>query len=479
MNEQLRGDLIQFDYLLEKAKEQGLDFLNNIGERPTSTRRPIGKKEKLPETGLGTIEALKRFNEKLEPIIVASSGPRYWGFVIGGSTPASIVGDWLTTIYDQNTFSTKGQGDISALIELETIQLLLKLFNLPGNFLGGFVTGATMSNFTCLAVARQWLGKIFGKDFAKQGISGNIKILSATPHSSAIKSISLLGIGSNNIIKVKTIEGNREAMDIDDLENKIAAINEKPFILISSAGTVNTADFDDFEAIAKLKEKYNFWWHIDAAFGGFAACSSTHKHLLKDWELSDSITIDCHKWLNVPYESAVFFVNEKHQVLQVEAFQNSNAPYLGNLMENFSYLNFLPESSRRLKALPAWFSLMAYGKQGYKDIVDNCIHLANIFGQFIEQNNAFELLAPVRLNIVCFTLRGDENQEKVPAFLTKLNNTGLVFMTSTIYNGRNGIRAAFVNWRTNENDIHIAIEQMNKILTEMTVSFSSSGTLMA
>jgi glutamate/tyrosine decarboxylase-like PLP-dependent enzyme len=199
--------------------------------------------------------------------------------------------------------------------------------------------------------------------------------LTATPHSSAIKCLSLLGIGSNNIIKVKTLDGNREAIDTADLENKMNQLGGEPLILISSGGTVNTVDFDDFPAINKLREKYNFWWHIDAAFGGFAVCSSTHKHLVKGWENADSITIDCHKWLNVPYESAVFFVKEKHNILQTETFQNSNAPYLGNPLENFSYLNLLPENSRRLKALPVWFSLNAYGKKGYQDIVENCIFL--------------------------------------------------------------------------------------------------------
>ena len=257
-----------------------------------------------------------------------------------------------------------------------------------------------MSNFTCLAAARQWYGKQLGKDFAKEGLRENLNILTATPHSSALKALSLLGIGSNNICKIKIIEGNREAIDIADLKEKLKALNGTPCILIASAGTVNTVDFDDFDAISKLKEQYNFWLHIDAAFGGFAICSTSHKHLLKGWENADSITVDCHKWLNVPYENAVFFVKEKHNLLQVESFQNSNAPYLGDPFENFSYLNFLPENSRRLKALPVWFSLIAYGKNGYKYIVENNIHLANQFGQFIEHSQHFKLLAPVRLNTV-------------------------------------------------------------------------------
>jgi glutamate/tyrosine decarboxylase-like PLP-dependent enzyme len=324
-----------------------------------------------------------------------------------------------------------------------------------------------MSNFTSLAVARQWFGKQLGYDFAKNGITATLNILTATPHSSSVKCLAMLGIGSQNFAKLKTIEGNREAIDISDLEQKIAELNGQPFILISSAATVNTADFDDFIAISKLKEKYNFWWHIDAAFGGFAACSPKYKHLVSGWENADSITIDCHKWLNVPYESAFYLIKEEHKNLQVETFQNSNAPYLGDPLENFSYLNFLPENSRRLKALPVWFSLLAYGKQGFQDIVENSVARALQFDTFITQNESFELLAPTRLNNVCFTLAGEHNQEKVNLFLTHLNDKDKVFMTPTVYQNRKGIRASFVNWRTTELDIKIAVESLKETIFEL------------
>lgn len=465
MNPILQQDLKDIENILEKVKQQGIDFLNFIDTVPTSTQNTITTSRNLNDSGLGALSALEEFNQRLAPLMVSQAGPRYWGFVTGGATPASIVGDWLTTVYDPNAQATKAQGGVSALIEVETINLLLQLFDLPESFLGGFVTGATMSNFTCLAVARQWFGKQLGHDFARNGISTPIHILTATPHSSSVKCLAMLGIGSQNFTKIKTVEGNREAIDIDDLEQNIKSLNGKPFILISSAGTVNTADFDDFVAITKLKGKYNFWWHIDAAFGGFAACSPKYKYLLNGWENADSITTDCHKWLNVPYESAFYLVKEQHKNIQVETFQNSNAPYLGDPLENFSYLNFLPENSRRLKALPVWFSLLAYGKQGFQDIVENSVEMALLFDAFIAQNENFELLAPTRLNNVCFTLAGDQNQEKVNLFLTRLNDTGKVFMTPTVYQNRKGIRASFVNWRTNENDIKIVMEEMSKIVS--------------
>lgn len=467
MNEQLKNDSANVRHLLDIVKEQGIEYLNSIEERSTSVVNHTLEKHTLPDSGYGTEETLRIFNQKFEPVMVASSGPRYWGFVTGGATPASVAGDWLTTIYDQNTQTMKGQGDISGVIEVEAIRLLQELLQLPESFLGGFVTGATMSNFTCLAVARQWLGKALGKDIAREGVSEKIKVLGATPHSSSIKSLSLLGLGSNNIIQIKIQEGNSEAICIENLEENILKLNGAPFILISSGGTVNTVDFDDFKAISRLKEKYNFWWHIDAAFGGFAACSTTHRHLVENWELADSITVDCHKWMNVPYESAVFLIKEQYKILQIETFQNSNAPYLGDPLDNFNYLNFLPENSRRLKALPAWFSLMAYGKKGYQEIVDDNISWAEKFGDLIENSNDFKLLAPVRLNTVCFTLKDDTRQNEVDLFLEKVNDTGKVFMTPTFYNNHKGIRAAFVNWMTGEKDVHTVFEIMNEVFTSL------------
>ncbi|WP_305952322.1 pyridoxal-dependent decarboxylase [Emticicia oligotrophica] len=464
MNKILENDLSQMDFILDKAKEQSIAYLNDLSNRSTSKGVKVDISNHLADDGIGTMKTLQYFNEKFEEIMVSASGPRYWGYVVGGSTPASIVGDWLTSIYDQCPFVIEGSGDTSAQIELETINMLLDLFNLPNDFIGGFVTGATVSNFTSLGVARQWIGKQYNKDFAKDGISESIKVFAATPHSSAVKSLSMLGMGSNNFTRIKVVEGNREAIDIDDLEQHIQQLNGQPFILIASGGTVNTVDFDDFKAIAELKKKYNFWWHIDAAFGAFAACSDEHKHLVEGWEFADSITIDCHKWLNVPYDSAVFFIKEKYKYLQVDTFQNSNAPYLGNPLDNFNYTNLLPENSRRLRALPVWFSLMAYGKTGYKDIVSNSIAMANHFGDFIENSKDFALLAPVRLNTVCFTLKNQEQDNATSVFLKKLNDTGKVFLTPTVYNGSKGIRASFVNFRTTIEDIEIVKELMVELV---------------
>ena len=397
--------------------------------------------------------------------MVASTGPRYWGFVTGGTTPAALAGDWLTTLYDQNTQSnSKRGGDVSAVVEFETIKILRGLLRLPDAFFGGFVSGATMSNFTCLAVARQWYGREMNVDIAEDGLFGlkDLRVLSAMPHSCVTKDLSMLGIGRKQLVKIKTLTGNRESMDVKDLETHLKQLNGHPCIVTTSGGTVNTVDFDDMVALSKLKKKYNFWWHIDAAFGAFAACSPKYSALLKGWEQADSIAVDLHKWLNVPYDSAVVFVNEKYMNLQRETFQNANAAYLGDPKTDFNFLNFLPENSRRMRALPAWMTLMAYGSDGYRDIVERNVESAKILGNLIEQSVDFQLLAPIRLNCVCFTLT-NKTPAEISAFLNTLTERAKVYMTPTVYLGQSAIRAAFVNWRTENKDVALAFDEMNAV----------------
>lgn len=461
MFELFKNELNSLESVLDQAKSAGLDFLENIGEKPTYIADQSVVAADLADAGIGAACTLEVFRKHYEKLMVASPGPRYWGFVTGGTTPAAIAGDWLTAVYDQNTQSTQGAGDVSAIVEKETIRLLCQLLHLPDDFNGGFVTGATMSNFTGLAVARQWAGERSGRDVSREGMSGDLVVMAATPHSSVIKSLAMMGIGSNKVVRIQTLEG-REAMDLADFERMLIEHQNGPVIVNCSAGTVNTVDFDDIQAIVALKQNYHFWLHIDAAFGGFAACLPSQRHLLEGWEQADSITIDCHKWMNVPYDSAVSLVRKEHSRLQISTFQNSNAPYLGDPLENFSYLNFLPENSRRFRVLPAWFSLTAYGRNGFEWIVQNSIARAEELGSYIESSEFFELAAPVRLNVVCFRLKS--GIERMAAFLDQLNRRGKVFMTPTSLSGKSAIRAAFVNYRTGKEDILIAIREMEEVV---------------
>lgn len=453
MHTHLENDQKHLSSLLEKTKQASDTYLSEIEQRPPATS--YIKKVRLPlsESGLGSEKTLDLFLERYGNHMPASNGPRFWGLVTGGTTPASLVGDWLTSVYDLN-LSHAGSSPAPD-IEMEAISMLRELFGLPASFSGTFVTGATMSNFAGLAIAREWIGKQYGKSISQEGLHAipPVKILSCEAHASSFKALGMLGLGKNSLKIIHRLPENREAVDVVELRKALQEMNGEPCIVIANAGTVNTVDFDDIQAIAELKSEFKFWLHVDAAFGGFAACSPKFKHLLNGIEYADSITIDAHKWLNVPYDAAMIFT--QHRDLQIAVFQNSGA-YLGAIAEPVDFIHLGPENSRRMRALPAWFSLMAYGKDGYQDIVERNCAMAEKLGEKISASEEFRLLAPTRMNVVCFTLSGNADAEKVKIFLAKLRDDGRVFMTPTNYLGTPGIRAAFSNWRTEEKDVDIA-----------------------
>lgn len=462
MDKYLKNDLDNIDYLLEKVKNNASDFLKDIDEIATFQGSPNDyNTSQLNKEGLGGEKALEEFMQRFYKGIVSSAGSKYFGFVTGGSTPAALMGDWLVSAFDQN--ATGRDNSSAAKIEDETINLLRQLFALPQTCSGAFVTGATMANFVGLAIGRQWVSNELGFDIAQNGMYGlpPIKILSATPHSSILKSLSMLGMGRGNMHYIPSLD-KREAIDIEALENYLKQMNGTPCIVVANAGTVNTVDFDDIKQIGELKKKYNFFLHVDGAFGGFAACSPKYKKFVEGMDAADSITVDAHKWLNVPYDSAMQFT--KHPKLQLQVFQN-NAIYLGELSENPDFVHLTPENSRRLRALPAWFTLKAYGNNGYRELVERNCSLAELLSKKIEESQNFRLLSSTRLNVVCFTINlGEHNAtlEQIQQFLKVVNEDGRAFFTQTVYKGIPGIRAAVSNWRTEEKDIEIAWEVLNK-----------------
>lgn len=462
----LINDLENIDYLLEKVKISATEFLKDIDNISTFPKyNNYYEASKLNEDGLGAEKTLEEFKGRFYKGIVSSAGSKYFGFVTGGSTPAALMGDWLVSTFDQNVIS---RGNSSASnIEEETINLLKELLRLPQTFSGTFVTGATLANFVGLAIGRQWVANESGFDISNNGIYSMppIKIISAAPHSSILKSLSMLGMGRNNIHYIPSIDG-REAIDINALEHYLSTINGEPCIVVANAGTVNTGDFDDIKQIGVLKEKYKFFLHVDGAFGAFAACSPKYMKLVEGMDSADSLTIDAHKWLNVPYDSAMQFT--KHSKLQLQVFQN-NAVYLGSLSENPDYVHLTPENSRRLRALPAWFSLKAYGKSGYQELVERNCALAELLSKKLEQSKNFKLLSVTRLNIVCFTIKlGDRfaTLKQIQQYLNIVNKDGRAFFTQTVYKGIPGIRAAISNWMTEEKDIEIALEVLNNAYKE-------------
>ncbi len=371
--------------ILEATRSAASRFLESLSTRPAGLSPQPLPHDVLPDEGVGTIAALSQFRNKYEAQLSGSPGPRYLGFVTGGSTPAALAGDWLTSAYDQNVGS---DGDsIATTVERETLRLLRDLFALPEQFEGVFVSGATQANLVALATARQWAAQRMGIDVSEHGLWNMppIPVLGGAPHAST----------------------------------------------------------------------YGAWLHVDGAFGLYAACDPARTHLLNGLEAADSITTDGHKWLNVPYDSGIVFT--RHGALQ-EAVFKATAAYLG---EGPDLSHRAPEDSRRFRALPAWMTLMAYGKSGYRELVARCCSLAQRMGQGIEQSSNFELLTPVRLNIVCFALRGASAIQR-DQFLEKLKEDGQVLLTPTLFGGKPAIRAAFVNWSTSERDIPVILDALER-----------------
>jgi len=459
MNSTLKNDRTRIDGLLSMASDIALQYFKAQHELPPGRYVQQIPAAMLPDEGLGGEAVLRKFQSELAPLMSNSAGPRYFGFVTGGSTPAAIAGDWLASAFDQNAC---GSNDSAApLIERQAIELFQDLVGIDPDYFGSFVTGATMSNMVGLSLGRQWAGEELGVDSSNEGVTklSTVTVLSGTPHSTILKSLSMNGMGRGSLRRIPTQPG-REAVDVTALEQALTS-SPGPVIVVANAGTVNTVDFDDLKAIGALKKKYRFWLHVDAAFGGFAGASPVYRHLVDGINFADSITIDAHKWLNVPYDSAMQFTRHKH--LQLKLFQNS-AAYLSDPDQSQDFFHYTPETSRRFRALPAWFSLMAYGRQGHQSIVERCCDLALMLGNWISSSTGYELLAPVRMNVVCFTFAGRKaSMADVKNFLDIVRDDGRIFFTPTMYMNTPAIRAAFSNWQTEEEDIEITIAALTEL----------------
>lgn len=283
MDALLAADRDRFPDLLRSVTDLAARELAAVDERPAAHPGPAPAPEPLPDAGVGADGALERFARRWAPGFSGSAGPRYLGFVTGGATPAAVAGDWLTAAYDQNAGSDTGSS--AGALERETLAWLRELFGLGTAHSGAFVTGATVSNTVGLAVAREWLGERQGVSVSRDGVAalGPVTVLSGAPHSSTEKALSVLGLGRACLTRVPLLPGGREAVDVARLAEALDALDGRPAIVVANAGTVDTVDFDDLRAIAALKDRHDFWLHVDAAFGGFAALSPRHARLTAGW----------------------------------------------------------------------------------------------------------------------------------------------------------------------------------------------------
>jgi glutamate/tyrosine decarboxylase-like PLP-dependent enzyme len=444
--------------LIDALTQQFSTFHSELANRDVASKKLTIPYEKLPVKGIDFDGLNQYISENIQPNLSASNGGRYWGFVTGGANPVATFADWLVTTFNQNV--SKGGDSIASSIEQQTLTWLCELFELPTTYKGIFTTGATAANLLAAFTARQYAGNQQGIDVAKNGLKDlDVNIFSATPHASMIKSLGMAGLGQDSWQKI-ACNNNSEAMDVNDLAQ--ALLNSKSIsnIVIASAATVTGTDYDDLVSVAQLCKKHNAWLHVDAAFGIFERLLAGEKGKTQGIELADSITLDCHKWLNVPYDCGVFLT--QHQSLLKDSC-HVDAPYLASDNQDVAFLSLGIENSRRFRAFPVWATLMAYGKDGIKNEIKRNVAQAQKLALWIDQSPDYVLVKPCELNVVLFKPNQEKSSLTSNDCMEKLNKSGQVFLTPGSWQGESIIRAALSNWATTDDDIKLVFKTLSEI----------------
>jgi glutamate/tyrosine decarboxylase-like PLP-dependent enzyme len=413
----------------------------------------------LPEQGIGTAQAVERLLRVGTATATGSAGPRFFHFVIGGSTPASLAADWTVSLLDQMA-GMRASSMLAHSVETTTIDWLRELFGLPSGWGGALTASATFANFTALGCATHWWGAKHGVDVAVDGITGlpRLPVLaSGLVHPSSRKALQMLGHG--NAVPVFR-RGSAGTADVAAMRARLAEL-AAPAVLIATAGEPNAAAFDPIDEMADLAAEFGAWLHIDGAFGLFAALSPTTQHLVSGVDRADSIAADAHKWLNVPYESGFVLLKDPSRLGR--AYGMPGAPYLpGPDDPGSGYMLLGPESSRRARALPIWATLAAYGRDGYRAMVERHCALAQYLVRLVDESPDLERLADVPLNVVCFRYRpSDLPADRLDAVNRAIGDAlladGRVFAGTTVYDGHVALRPAISNWRTTEADLDLLV----------------------
>jgi glutamate/tyrosine decarboxylase-like PLP-dependent enzyme len=416
----------------------------------------------LPEDGVGTLPAVETLLRVGVVTATASAGPRFFHFVIGGSTPAALAADWTVSLLDQNAF-VRASSRFADATETVVLGWLRDLVGLPPEWGGALTASATFANLTGLALATHWWAERHGVDATADGLAGlpRMPVLGGGyVHPSARKALQMLGHGKDTVeVFIRDPVGR---MDVDALARRLGELDGAPAVILATAGEPNAGDFDPLGDLADVAERYGAWLHVDGAFGIFAALSPRTAHLTAGVERADSIAADAHKWLNVPYESGFALVRQPERLGR--AFGMPGAAYLPGPDDPRGGYGLLgPESSRRARALPIWATLAAYGRAGYRALVERHCELAVHLAARVDAAPDLERLADVPLNVVCFRYRpvglaepelNTVNQRLGEALL----DDGRVFAGTTIYEGHVALRPAISNWRTTAADLDLLVE---------------------
>ncbi|MFI5181780.1 MAG: pyridoxal phosphate-dependent decarboxylase family protein [Thermoanaerobaculia bacterium] len=447
--------------LLPRAATLALAYRESLRARPVrasatlaSLRATLGGP--LPDYGRPEGEVLEQLASAAEPGLVASSGPRYFGFVIGGTLPVALASDWLVSAWDQNP-GLYATSPAVAVIEETVAAWLLDLLGLPPGSSVGFVTGGQMANFTALAAARHEVLRRTGWNVEEKGLAGapHVRlIVSEEAHVTILSSLRLLGFGAGTVRRVPADGEGRMRSDA-----LVAALTggEGPAIVCAQAGNVNTGSFDPFHPIADACAANGAWLHVDGAFGLWAAAAPPLRSLTDGASRADSWAVDAHKWLNVPYDCGVAIV--RHAAAH-RAAMTSGAAYLiqtaGAERDNFEWV---PEFSRRARAVPAYAALRALGRDGVATLVTRGAALARRMAERLQAAPGVAILNDVVLNQVL--VRFGDSDERTRAVVSGVQEDGTCWLSGTTWHGRVAMRISVVGASTTEED---ADRSVNAIL---------------
>lgn len=449
--------------LLTKTAELAQQFLASLPDRPVG--RPVDFFEVLASMGTPLssegeppLQVIENLSRDAASGLVATPGPRYFGFVIGGAHPAALAAEWMTSAWDQNAFSQVLSPAAAAAEEIVR-GWLLELFQLPPGMSLGFTTGGTMANFTGLAAGRHALLKLVDWDVEKQGLFGAPEIAVLTneeSHVSIFAALQMLGLGRDRVIKIPADDQGR--MLPERLSDALSGI-DIPVLVCAQAGNVNTGAFDPLDEIAPLVAARTGWLHVDGAFGMWAAASPGLRHLVKGIERANSISVDAHKWLNVPYDSGLIFVRD------AEAHRHSmelNAEYYvpgaEAARENH---HWVPEASRRARGFAIYAVLRALGRNGIAELVERCCHLARRMAEQLSVNDRVQILNDVVLNQVLIRFvppDGSDADAFTAKVIQRIQQDGTCWAGGTTWHGMHAMRISVSNWTTTEADIDLSAD---------------------
>ena len=395
----------------------------------------------LPEHGEDATAVVEQLAAVAGPGLVASPGPRYFGFVTGGALPAALAADWLVSAWDQNGFA-RVSSPAAAAIEETAERWVLEALGLPSGAGVGFVTGATAGNLTGILSARGALLARAGWDVEADGLIGAPPlpvIVGDQAHASLLVALRYAGLGAGRAVRVAVDD--QGAMRPDAL----AAALDGPALVCAQAGEVNTGATDPLDAIADLAREHGAWLHVDGAFGLWAAASPRLRHLVRGIERADSWAADAHKWLNVPYDGGLAIVADREAQRRAMGVTASYLA-LGDGREPFEHV---PEMSRRARAVPVYAALRSLGRSGLAELVERCCAHARRLAAAIE--GEAEVLNDVVLNQVLLRFDGDDAVTR--GVVEEVQRGGEAWLGGTVWQGRAAVRVSFSNWSTTDQDV--------------------------